>query len=325
MRKGGLGRGLDALISNTSDDTERRSNESAEEHSERIKKKVERLKEEEEKQNTSATATLQERPAARETEIDVEKIDENRDQPRRTFDEIGLIELSQSIMEKGVIQPIIVKSKGDRYELICGERRLRAAKMAKIEKIPAVIKEVAEDELLEMALIENLQREDLNPIEEAEAYERLINERTLTQEQVAKRVGKDRATVTNSLRILRLPEDVRELVLEGKITSGHARAIVSLPTEEYQRRLAKLIVDQGMSVRQAEEYVQKTGGKKRRAKRLRYLDAEILDLESRLQRYLGTQVRLFAGKQKGRLEIKYFSLDELDRILKTIGLPESSA
>lgn len=261
--------------------------------------------------------------------IPIVEIAPNPDQPREAFSPEALEELAQSIKEKGVLQPVIVKKienpnpiTGKKYELICGERRAKAALLAGLEKIPAVVKEVAQSDLLEWALIENIQREDLNPLEEAKAYERLVAERGFSQDEVAKRVGKNRATVTNSIRLLRLPVEVVKDVQEGRLTAGHARALLGLYTREQQIQLAHKIVTEGLSVRQTEELVSRSA-KKRRARSARRLTPEVADLETRLSRLFGVPVRIFSSKsgKQGRIMIHYFSLDELDRVLSQINLP----
>lgn len=261
--------------------------------------------------------------------VPISEIRENRDQPRSEFSAEGIEELAQSIREKGVLQPVIVKkisdpAGGHRYELVCGERRLKASLLAGLDKIPAIIKDVAQDDLLEWALIENIQREDLNALEEARAYERLVNERGLSQEEVAKKIGKNRTTVTNSLRLLRLPEEILNLVREGQLSAGHARALLGLFSTDHQLQITKRILKENLSVRQTEEIVGRSA-KKRRARRTRQLTPEVADLEVRLSRLLGTQVRLFVRKnsQEGRILIHYFTLDDLDRVLKQIGLPQA--
>ncbi len=248
-------------------------------------------------------------------EIGIEKIEPNPNQPRETFDELAMTELVESIQVKGVLQPLIVKAEGDKYEIICGERRYRACKALGLEKIPVVIRDVADGELLELALIENIQREDLNAIEEAQGYLRLMEERSLSQEEIARRVGKNRATVANSLRLLRLPEDILSLIKGGNLSSGHARAILGLPTADYQRKMAKRVLEEGLSVRQVEDIVTRGNAGKRRGKKIRKITPEIMDLERRLAEKLGTHVRVFSKNNKGRIEIKYFSLDDLDRLL----------
>ncbi len=260
--------------------------------------------------------------------IPVSEIAPNPDQPREMFPAESLEELAQSIREKGVLQPVIVKRKeakpgetGSKYELVCGERRLRAASLCGLVKIPAVVKEVAQSELLEWALVENIQREDLNPLEEAHAYERLVAERSFSQEEIAKRVGKNRTTVTNALRLLRLPEEILRYLKEGRLSAGHARALLGLFTEEQQIQLARRILKESLSVRQVEELVARSA-RKRRARVARRLTPEVADLETRLSRLFGTPVRIFSSKNglQGRIIIQYFSLDELDRVLAQIRL-----
>lgn len=256
--------------------------------------------------------------------IPVSRIASNANQPRKTFNTETIEELADSIREKGVLQPVIVKQKkGGDYELICGERRFRAATLCGLSEVPAIIKDVADEDFLEWALIENIQREDLNPIEEAEAYQRLAEERAVSQEEVAKRVGKNRATVTNTLRLLRLPQEVKQYLIDGMLSAGHARAILGLLTPEHQRHMAKRIVEENLSVRQVEAIVNRSNAHKRKAKTARHLSAEIVDLETRLTHFLGTQAKLYPRKnqKEGRIEIQYFSLDDLDRVLQKMGLP----
>ena len=265
--------------------------------------------------------------------IPIIDIGPNPDQPRENFSPEGIEELAESIREKGVLQPVIVKKKPEagsgvepkhKYELICGERRLKASLLAGLEKIPALIKEVAQGDLLEWALIENIQREDLNPLEEARAFERLLAERGLSQEEVAKRVGKNRATVANAVRLLRLPEEVIKFIKEKLLSAGHARALLGLLTSEHQLHMARRIVSENLSVRQVEELVSRSS-KKRRARNARRLTPEIADLEMRLSRLFGSPVRVFSSKsgKQGKIVIHYFSLDELDRILSQVKLPLS--
>jgi ParB family chromosome partitioning protein len=263
--------------------------------------------------------------------IPISEIAPNPDQPRENFSSEALEELAQSIREKGILQPIIVKRKSlrpgeqaaaRRFELVCGERRLRAATVCGLEKVPAVIKDVAQSELLEWALVENIQREDLNPLEEAHAYERLVAERGFSQEEIAKRVGKNRTTVTNGLRLLRLPEEILGYLKEGRLSAGHARALLGLFTGEQQIQLGRRILKENFSVRQVEELVARSA-RKRRARPARRLTPEVADLETRLSRHFGIPVRVFTSKngQQGRIVIHYFSLDELDRFLGLANLP----
>lgn len=257
--------------------------------------------------------------------IPISRIEPNADQPRKTFNTETIEELASSIREKGVLQPIIVKKRGDeQFEIVCGERRFRAATLCGLTEVPAIVKDIAAEDFLEWALIENIQREDLNPIEEAEAYQRLVEERAISQEEVAKRVGKNRVTVTNTLRLLRLPQEVKQYLTDGRLSAGHARALLGLLSPEHQRHMAKRIVEENLSVRQVEAIVNRSNAHKRKAKTARHLSAEIVDLEMRLTHFLGTQAKIYPRKnqKEGRIEIQYFSLDDLDRVLQKIGLPK---
>ena len=255
--------------------------------------------------------------------ISLNQILPNEDQPRQHFDPVMIDELANSIREKGILQPVIVKRMKDgQYKLVCGERRFRAAKACGLEQVPAVLKDIASEDFLEWALIENIQREDLNPLEEAEAYQRLVEERRISQDDVAKRVGKNRATVTNTLRLLRLPEEVKTYLATGQLSAGHARALLGLLTPEHQRQMAKRIAEEDLSVRQVEAMVGRSVAHKRKAKTARHLSPEIVDLENRLARHFGAQVRIYPRKnqKEGRIEIQYTSLDDLDRVLEKTGL-----
>jgi len=256
--------------------------------------------------------------------LEIKQIDANPLQPRLDIQEEQLEQLAESIREQGILQPIVVSKQGERYQIICGERRWRAAKLAGLEKIPAVIKEVASNRILELALVENIQREDLNPIEEALAYARLIDEQSLSQDEAAKRVGKNRSTVTNALRLLRLPREVQELISGGALTAGHARPLVALPSPEHQRVLGNRILKEQLSARQAEALVQSYLSGKRPAKRARKADPYVVDLENRLEHKLGTKVHIHHNKKnQGKIEIRYFSLDDLDRVLDALGVERS--
>lgn len=247
-------------------------------------------------------------------QIDIGKIRPSGDQPRKRFDDGSIEDLTQSIREKGILQPVIVSSVGDgTFQLIAGERRWRAATRAGLKTIPAFIKDVSSQDAIEIALIENIQREDLNPIETAEAFQRLVSDYGMTQENLSARVGKDRATVANYIRILRLPEEVRTLINEDRLSIGHAKVILSLEGQKRQIDAAREIVKRALSVRAAETFCRKfTGGK---TKTRPGKTPEVEDLEQRLTRSLGTKVRVHHGKKRGRIEIEYYSLDELDRLL----------
>jgi ParB family chromosome partitioning protein len=245
-------------------------------------------------------------------EIEIDQIVPNRYQPRKTFDDAKLEELAASIREQGVLQPIVVCKKDSGYELILGERRLRAAKKAGLTTIPAVLKEASAEEMLALALVENLQRDDLNPIEEAEAFRRLIEDFHLTQEDVAQKVGKDRSSVTNFLRLLKLPEEIQQGLIDEKISMGHARAILGLKSREEQLELYKKILTRGLSVRQTEALVReaKTAAPPVHTPKSIY----IRNIEEKLRQYFQTKVSILPKKGKGEIIIEYYSEEDLDRI-----------
>jgi ParB family chromosome partitioning protein len=255
-------------------------------------------------------------------EIDVDLIGPNPDQPRTRFADEALDELAQSIAANGIVQPIVVRRKGARYEIVAGERRWRAAQRAGLRKIPAVTKEVSDDKLLELALIENIQRQELNPIEEAAAYRKLIDNIGLTQEEVSSRVGKERSLIATTLRLLKLPEDIRYLIEEGKLSAGHGRALLMTEDISAQRRIARSVIDNSLSVRETERAVKKAGqqpattiagGKARR-------DPNVVAAETKMMRSLSTGVKILPkGNGKGgKIEIEYYSLDDLERIYNVI-------
>src|SRR5689334_11775706 len=252
------------------------------------------------------------------TEVDVNAIVPGPMQPRTHFDEGALEGLADSIRSQGIIQPLLVRRRGDRYELIAGERRWRAARLAGLAKVPVVVKDVADKDLLEIALIENIQREDLNPIEEAQAYKRLIENVGLTQEALATRVGRDRSYITNYLRLLKLPDDLQKLVIEGRLSTGHARTILGLSHADLQRRLARQVLEDGLSVRATEILVQKASADKppRSPRVVQTVDPNIRAAETKLRRALGTQVRIvqMGGEGRGKVEISFYNAQDLDRI-----------
>ncbi len=249
------------------------------------------------------------------TEVAVDLIVPGPMQPRTHFDEGSLEGLADSIRTHGIVQPLLVRRQGDRYELIAGERRWRAARLAGLAQVPVVVKEVPDQNLLEIALIENIQREDLNPIEEAQAYRRLIENVGLTQEALAARVGRDRSYITNYLRLLKLPDDLQQLVIEGRLSTGHARTILGLAHVDLQRRIARQVIDGALSVRATEHLVRKAveGSP---AKTASTVDPNIRAAETKLRRALGTQVRIvqLRGEGPGKIEISFFSNQDLDRI-----------
>ena len=250
------------------------------------------------------------------TEVDVDAIVPGPMQPRTHFDEGALEGLADSIRSQGIIQPLLVRRVGDRYELIAGERRWRAAQLAGLAKVPVVVRDVPDKDLLEIALIENVQRENLNPIEEALAYQRLIETVGLTQEALAGRVGRDRSYITNYLRLLNLPEDLQKRVVEGQLSMGHARAILGLSGVDSQRKLARQVIDGGLSVRATEHLVRKAVDGAAPSKTASAVDPNIRAAEAKLRRALGTQVRIvqLRGEGQGKVEISFFSNQDLDRI-----------
>ena len=252
--------------------------------------------------------------------IPIDEIDPNPLQPRSSFQADRLAELAQSIREHGIIQPLIVRSAAGRYQLVAGERRWRAAKIAGLSQVPVIVQDYADDRLMEVALIENIQREDLNPIEVAHAFERLVRDHKLSHEQIAQRTGKDRTTVTNMLRLLRLPGDIQLLLAEHRLSMGHARALLSLPTPELQIQVAERIASEGLSVRQVERLVQKmTGPREPKAVGQVDPDPNLKVAIEQLERVLGTRVRVVEkSRQRGRIEIDYYSLEDLQRIYEMI-------
>ncbi|MCS7025522.1 MAG: ParB/RepB/Spo0J family partition protein [Bryobacteraceae bacterium] len=247
--------------------------------------------------------------------LPIDRIDPNPLQPRSIFQADRLRELAQSIESNGIIQPLIVRQVGERYELVAGERRWRAARLAGLTHVPVVIQNTAPERVLELSLIENLQREDLNPIEVAQALDRLHREHYLSHEEIARRTGKDRTTVTNMLRLLKLPPDVQLLLAENRISMGHARALLSLQNEEHQRLLAEKAAAQGLSVRQVERLVRQMTSDRAESEPPKPQDPNVKAAVAELERVLGTRVRIIEKSPKrGRIEIDYFSLEELDRI-----------
>ena len=258
------------------------------------------------------------------SEVDLDSIVPGPMQPRTHFDEASLESLAESIRSHGVVQPLLVRRRDGGYELVAGERRWRAAKLAGLTRVPVIVKDVPDESLLEIALIENIQREDLNPIEEAQAYKKLIETVGLTQEALASRVGRDRSYITNYLRLLRLPEDLQQLVRDGRLSTGHARTILALSEPDLQRRIARQIIDGGLSVRATEALVQRMVEAKpaRSAAAPRAIDPNVRAAETKLRRALGTQVKILMSEQgRGKVEISFFNSQDLDRIYNLLVSP----
>lgn len=290
VKRGGLGKGLDSLIPDTG-------------------KTVEKVK---------VVEKVVEKPI--EVKLKINQVEPNREQPRKVFDEESLQELAESIKQFGVLQPLIVQQRKDYYEIIAGERRWRAAKLAGLKEVPVVIREMTDQEIVEISLIENIQRENLNPIEEAAAYKRLLTEFNLKQEEVAERVSKSRTAVTNSMRLLKLDERVQQMVIEGMISTGHARALLAIEDGELQFQMATKIYNEKLSVRDVEKLVKNLGKKKLEKKEENAQQAAVFqDLEEKMKAALGTKVSINRkNDQKGKIEIEYYSMDELERLMEIL-------
>ena len=262
----------------------------------------------------------EEKPA--EVKVKISKVEPNREQPRKNFDEDALLELAESIKQFGVLQPLLVQDRKDYYEIIAGERRWRAAKIAGLKEVPVIIKKLTEQEMVEISLIENIQRENLNPIEEALAYKRLLNEFNLKQVEVAERVSKSRTAVTNSMRLLKLNEKVQQMVIDDMLTTGHARALLGIEDQEKQYVVAQQIFDEKLSVRETEKLVKKIQKEKDLPeKKKEELDEQVAlayhDVEEKMKLILGTKVNIRAkDDKKGKIEIEYYSMDEFNRIFE---------
>jgi len=256
-----------------------------------------------------------------EKNVKIRLVEPNRDQPRKEFDEEGLTELADSIRVHGIIQPLIVTQKGDHFEIVAGERRWRAAKMVGLKEVPVIVKDYSEREIAEISLIENIQRMDLNPIEEAEAYQKLIKDYDLTQEELSERVSKSRTVITNLMRLLKLPEEVRNLLSEGKLSTGHAKVLLGLEDANKQIELANDIVAHNISVRETEELIKKLDTKKpeKKVKKALKNDAAYEKVEKQLKEILGTKVSVSRNeKNSGKIMIDFYSLEDIERILSHI-------
>ena len=287
-KKGGLGKGLDSLI------TDKVNKPGA-------------------AKDTSLTPTEDQAVM-----VPINKVEPNKEQPRKHFNEDALLELSESIKQMGIIQPIVVQDRNSYYEIIAGERRWRAAKQAGLKKIPVIIKNYTEQEIVEISLIENIQREDLNPIEEAFAYKRLLEEFNLKQDEVAERVSKSRTAVTNSIRLLKLNEKVQQMVIDDMIQTGHARALLGIEDLEKQYNMAQKVFDEKLSVRETEKLVKKVQKEKEEVEKTKMdkqLEIVYQDLEEKMKSVFGTKVSIASkGKGKGKIEIEYYSDDELEHL-----------
>ena len=247
-------------------------------------------------------------------ELDIKKLQANEEQPRKKFGNMD--SLVNSIKEKGVLQPILVRENADYFQIIAGERRYRAAKEAKLKTVPVIQINANEEETMEIALIENIQRENLNPIEEAEGYRLLIDRFGLTQEEASKKVGKDRATISNALRLLSLPEEIRTAIVKQKLTAGHAKVLLSVKDERKQKKLFKKVIDEGLSVRALEQQIVNPKKSKESLKKKKQTKQDVFlkDLENSMEEFFGTKVRIKGNQKNGKIEIEYFNMDDLERI-----------
>lgn len=295
VKRKGLGKGLDSLI------PEKNTSQSAQ-------------------PEKSKKADTAEKAGTGEQMMKISLVEPNREQPRRNFEEDALLELADSIKQYGVLQPLIVRKRDDYYEIIAGERRWRAAKLAGVKEVPVIIKDYNQQEILEIALIENIQRENLNPIEEAMAFKKLLEEFNLKQDEVAERVSKSRTAVTNSMRLLKLDGRVQQMIIDDMISTGHARALLAIDDPEQQYALANRIFDEKLSVRETEKLIKDLKNPKKQKEKKKIENAFIYeDLENRMKEVLGTKVHVSAkGKGKGKIEIEYYSDKELERMFDMI-------
>ena len=250
-------------------------------------------------------------------ELRINEVEPNLEQPRKHFNDEKLTQLAESIKQHGIVQPLIVKKIDDTYKIVAGERRWRAARLAGLTSVPVIIRELSSKQVMEIALIENLQREDLNPIEEAEAYEKLMNEFGMTQEEISRTVGRSRPAIANSIRLLTLQDKLRTLVINGDISSGHARTLLSLEDKDLQLKAVEEIIKRGLNVRETEALVKRLLTKKEKKKTAK-LSEEYQAIEDKFRNFFGTKVKLMSGKKNGRILIEYYSMEELDRIVSTI-------
>jgi len=304
-KKGGLGKGLDSLLVNKVG-TDHATTATKEKAVSTAKKK----------------STKKEPTETPDTMIKISLVEPNREQPRKHFDEDGLLELAESIKQYGILQPLLVQDKNGYYEIIAGERRWRAAKLAGLKEVPVIVRNLNEQQIVEISLIENIQRENLNPIEEAQAFRRLMEEFHLKQDEIAERVSKSRTAVTNSMRLLKLSKQVQQMVIDEMISTGHARCLISIENEELQHQIALRIFDEKLSVRETEKLVRKllqekdTPPKKEKDP---VLSAIYADLAEQMKRIFGTKVEIHQkNDEKGKIEIEYYSQEELNRLIELI-------
>ena len=298
-KKGGLGRGLEALFADSVPVTrEVKPLETAAKPAKKSEEKAE--------------------PAETVQYISIHDVKPNANQPRKVFDEEKIAELAASIKENGIIQPLIVRKKGKGYEIVAGERRWRASVKAELKEVPCIVRELDDEQNMLLAIVENMQREDLNPMEEAEGLNQMIAAYGLTQEQVSKSIGKSRPYIANSLRLLKLPEEIRDLISDGSLSAGHGRTLVSVPDEARQIEIARKILKDGLSVRETEKLAaeKEEPGKKRRGRKPK--DPDVARVEADLKEALGTRVNIKRTGKKGKIEIEFFSRDELERLIEML-------
>ena len=298
-KKGGLGRGLEALFADSVPVT--REVKPLDTAAKPAKKSAEKAE-----------------PAETVQYISIHDVKPNANQPRKVFDEEKIAELAASIKENGIIQPLIVRKKGKGYEIVAGERRWRASVKAELKEVPCIVRELDDEQNMLLAIVENMQREDLNPMEEAEGLNQMIAAYGLTQEQVSKSIGKSRPYIANSLRLLKLPEEIRDLISDGSLSAGHGRTLVSVPDEARQIEIARKILKDGLSVRETEKLAaeKEEPGKKRRGRKPK--DPDVARVEADLKEALGTRVSIKRTGRKGKIEIEFFSRDELERLIEML-------
>ena len=298
-KKGGLGRGLDALFADSVP--------------------VSRAAEAQISAATGAAPSENKDEGAESVKyISIHDVRPNANQPRKTFDEEKIAELAASIRENGIIQPLIVRKKGKAYEIVAGERRWRASVKAELKEVPCIVRDIDDEQNMLLAIVENMQREDLNPLEEAEGLNQMIATYGLTQEQVSRSVGKSRPYIANSLRLLKLPEDIKALISEGTISAGHGRALLSVEDEERQKKLTDMILKDGLSVRETERLASEEPAARRKKAGRKPKDPDVAKVEADLKEALGTRVSIRKTGRKGKIEIEFFSRDELERLIEML-------